>query len=224
MVFVLVSAGLVAATRPAIAATLCPRCYGLFGLGGDIYTDRRDTAYRRIVDEAESDIAAFYGDLKTRPRVLICSTAACYRRIGGGSERGKAFGTSALMLAPAGANRTIATHELSHVEFHERLGRTRADVPHWFDEGLAVLVSGDSRYLKPSSEADRCRLPYRKALPIVTEKWAAAVKGGTDQPYRQAACVVSRWASSHGGRTGVLELIATLRAGGTFGEAVDVSG
>jgi signal transduction histidine kinase len=217
-------AGTVAVTQPAVAATACPRCYGLSALGGGVYSDRDDPEYRRIVDEAGMRIAAFYGGRTTHPRVLICATAACYRRIGGGGEKGKALGTWALMLAPAGANQTIATHELSHLEFHERLGKARGTVPNWFDEGLAVLVSDDSRYLKPSSEADRCRLPYEQAVPIVDADWTTAVTGGTDQPYRQAACVVSRWVSAHGGPAAVLRLIATLRAGGTFATSVDTSG
>ena len=180
-------------------------------LDGSIYTD-----------PDEERITRFYGTRMSHPRVLICAAPACYRRLGGGGEKGQAIRNWSLMLSPVGANETIATHELSHVEFHERLGSARGKVPHWFDEGLAVLISDDSRYLKPSSEGDRCRLPYEQASPIVDSDWRAMTAGGVDRPYLHAACVVSRWTSAHGGPAAVLDLIARLRDGADFQTTVAV--
>ena len=117
------------------------------------------------------------------------------------------------MLSPAGINPTIATHELSHVDFHQRLGSARGKVPQWFDEGLAVLVSDDARYLRPASELDRCKLPYDAARPVVDGDWRTAAADGVDRPYLQAGCVVSRWVTANGGSQAVLDLIAQLRAG-----------
>jgi hypothetical protein len=123
-----------------------------------------------------------------------------------------------LMLSPAGANETIATHELSHGEFHRRLGSARSKVPQWFDEGLAVLVSEDGRYLAPG--ADRCRLPYEQALPVTTADWWSLAADGDDRAYLQAGCVVSRWAAAHGGSAGVLDLIERLGDGAAFADLV----
>jgi hypothetical protein len=213
---VAVAAGALILTAPAVAATVCPRCYGFSALGDGIYVDRGDERYRRIVDRSKQRITAFYGTRVSHPRVLICTTEACYRRIGGGGEKGKAIRNWSVMLSPRGANETIATHELSHVEFHERLGAARREVPHWFDEGLAVLVSEDPRYLRPPSNPDRCRLPYEQAAPVIHTDWRRAVTGGVDRPYRQAACVVSRWTSARGGPAAVPHLITLLRAGADF--------
>jgi hypothetical protein len=33
--------------------------------------------------------SAYFGDLRSDPRFLVCHGAACYRRIGGGGEKGK---------------------------------------------------------------------------------------------------------------------------------------
>jgi hypothetical protein len=208
--------GAVALSAPAVAATVCPQCYGLESLGGGAYADRDDDSYPQLLDAAGRRLTAFYGSRASHPRILICSTEKCYHRIGGGGEKGQAVRNWSLLLSPAGANETIATHELSHVEFHERLGPARSKVPHWFDEGLAVLVSDDSRYLKQQPEADRCLLPYDQAASIVTTDWATASTGGSDRPYRQAACVVSRWTGQHGGSAAILQLIADLRAGSDF--------
>jgi hypothetical protein len=213
VVVLLGGGGIAVATVPGLGATVCPQCYGLTSRGGGIYSDRDDSAYRTLVDDADRRIAAFYGSRVSDPRVLICSSASCYERLGGGGEKGRALRNWSLMLSPAGINPTIATHELSHVEFHERLGSASREVPQWFDEGLAVLVSDDARYLKPGSAADRCRLPYDEARPVVDGDWWSAAADGVDRPYLQAACVVSRWAGAHGGAKGVLDLIAALKAG-----------
>ena len=213
-----VGAGAVVRAVPGLAATACPGCYGLSDLGDHVYADTDDPRLRDLIGAADRRIAAFYGERRSRPRVLICTTAECYRRIGGGGEKGRALRDWSLMLAPAGANETIATHELSHGEFHHRLGAARSKVPQWFDEGLAVLVSEDARYLAPGPE--RCKLPYEQALPVTTGDWWSLAADGDDRAYLQAGCVVSRWAAAHGGATGVLDLLTRLRDGAAFADLV----
>ncbi|GAA4607185.1 hypothetical protein BJY16_006199 [Actinoplanes octamycinicus] len=202
-----VAVGAVAVAAPSIAAVACPRCYGLTGLGGGVYAERDDDAYRRMVDAAGERVAAFYGGREAHARVLICATEACYRRIGGGGEKGRALRTDALLLSPQGANEVIAAHELAHLELNQRLGPARSKVPSWFNEGLAVLVSEDPRYLRPGP--DRCRVPYEQALTITRTDWSAVRTDG----YPRAACVVSHWVADRGGPSAVLEMISDLRAG-----------
>jgi hypothetical protein len=130
VVTVLAIGGVVtAAAVPGLAATACPRCYGLASLHNGLYADRGDAAYRALIDDADRRIASFYGSRLSSLRVLICSTTSCYHRLGGGGEKGRALRNWSLMLSPAGINATIATHELSHVEFHQRLGSARSEVP-----------------------------------------------------------------------------------------------
>ncbi|WP_430787317.1 hypothetical protein [Actinoplanes sp. G11-F43] len=198
---------------PAIAAMACPQCYGLGSRGDGVYSDRDDPAHRTMVAAAERRVAAFYGERTSDARVLICSTAECYRGIGGGGEKGRAFGRWALMLSPDGADETIASHELAHIEMHKRLGSSYDRVPRWFDEGLAVVISDDERYLKPAGEPDRCRVPYEEAAPVTEVDWATATAGGSDRGYLLAACVVSRWLTENGGAPAVLTAIEDLREG-----------
>ena len=66
------------------------------------------------------------------------------------------------------------------------------------------------------------RLPYEQAASIVDADWATAATGGADRPYLEAACVVSRWTSQHGGPAAVLDLVAQLRAGAGFSTLVNV--
>ena len=45
----------------------------------------------------------------------MCLSDDCYRRIGGGRERGIAVLNRAVMLSPRGVNPVIAAHELTHL-------------------------------------------------------------------------------------------------------------
>lgn len=205
---------------PAVAATACPRCYGLTPIAAGLYAeDGLPDADRQQLIQLHRDagrrVSDFYGGRQSTPRVLVCRTARCYHRIGGGGERGVAVLNRAVMLSPRGADPVIAAHELAHVELRERLGDRRAQVPQWFDEGLAVLVSDDPRYLLPSTATDRCRVASAERLPDTLAAWLAAA--GTDERvYAKAACRVSRWVNQGGGPRAVADLIDRLNHGERF--------
>ncbi|GAA3117888.1 hypothetical protein [Streptosporangium carneum] len=211
--------GVVAVAFPAVAATACPACYGLESLGPRLYVEQGLPAERRrqvaeVVRAAERRVSDFYGGRRSSPLVLACLTEECYRRIGGGGERGVAVLNRAVMLSSRGVDPVIASHELSHVEFHDRLGGERG-VPQWFDEGLAVLVSEDPRYLAPETAGDRCRAGSQEALPVTLEEWLRAASAD-QQVYARAACRVSTWADAHGGRSALLGLVERVAAGERF--------
>lgn len=107
---------------------------------------------RQVIRQAHRLVADFYGSQESSPSLLICLTDACYSRIGGKKERGIAILNRSVMLSPRGVDAMIASHEMSHVELHNRL-TPAAELPQWFDEGLAVVVSDDARYLAPESTA-----------------------------------------------------------------------
>ncbi len=197
---------------PAVAATTCPGCYGLQRLGPGVYAEpglspEQQRHLLDVVAAADRRVAQFYGGRQSAPAVLACLSDACYERIGGGGERGIAVLNRAVMLSPRGVDPVIAAHELSHVELHARLGS--GTVPQWFDEGLAVLVSADPRYLLPEGAGDRCRVAPTGPLPRTPQEWLAAA-GADRQVYAMAACAVSRWVATHD----VLTLIDDLAAGG----------
>jgi hypothetical protein len=223
-VVLLAVAAALAMAYPSVAATTCPRCYGLVPVGNGLYAERGlPNADRRrlieVVRDANQRVGSFYQGRTSAPAVLACFTSSCYKRIGGGGERGIAVRDQALMLSPRGIDPVIAAHELSHVEFHGRLGPRRDQIPQWFDEGLAVLVSDDSRYLLPPTAPDRCRNASPEPLPRTLNAWLDAA-GSDDQMYAKAACRVYRWTDAHGGRRAVLELIDRLRRGERFAALV----
>lgn len=218
----LAAAAILHLTYPAAAAAGCPSCYGFTDLGDGIYVedgmpaDRREAA-KATVAAARARVRDFYGDLQSRPRVLLCGTDACYRPLGGGS-RGIALLDRALILSPRGADTVIIAHELAHAELHRRIGLTATlarSVPQWFDEGLAVVVSDDPRYLAPGP--DRCRENPDGDLPASRAAWIeTADSAGL---YAKAGCKVSRWLDAHGGSTGLLRLVESGSLQGIAGDA-----
>jgi hypothetical protein len=212
---VLLAAGTgIVVAYPAVAATACPGCYGLERLRPGLHVEPGlDEERRRQVSDAVAEgtrrVAGFFGDLRSDPQFLACVSDGCYERVGGGGERGVAVLNRAVMLSPRGIDPVIAAHELTHVELHARLDG--AAVPQWFDEGLAVLVADDPRYLRPAGEGDRCLVAPTGPLPDTLDGWlrAASADAGV---YAQAACAVSRWTVTHD----VHRVVADLAAGAPF--------
>ncbi|MFB9203261.1 hypothetical protein ACFFV7_18820 [Nonomuraea spiralis] len=220
--------GGVALAYPSLAATTCPGCYGLTELRPGLHvedglTEAQHGRAREVADQAARRVTGFYGTRLSSPDLLVCLTESCYRRIGGGRERGVAVLNRSVMLSPRGLDPVIASHEMSHVELHARL-TSAAAVPQWFDEGLAVVVADDPRYLTPqpapASAPDRCLVaPSGQPLPVTLEEWLRAASADP-ATYARSACQVSRWLDGHGGRAGLLDLITRLNAGEPFATLV----
>ncbi|PZG07012.1 hypothetical protein [Nonomuraea aridisoli] len=218
----------VALAYPSVAATACPGCYGLTEVEDGVYGEagmsgRQRAQVRQTVAEARRKVAGFYGGRVSSPTLLVCVTAACYDRIGGGKERGVAVLNRSVMLSPRGIDPVIASHEMSHVELHSRL-ESGAEVPQWFDEGLAVVVSDDARYLAPKpatagrltgKPTDRCLTATTGSLPATLDQWLTAATEDV-ATYAKSACAVSRWLDTNGGEKALASLISRLNAGEPF--------
>jgi hypothetical protein len=219
--FLVAAVAAIAFAYPAAAAVACPSCYGFADMGGNLYLENSMTPQERedaqaIVAQARDRVKTFYGALDGNPRILICKTDACYDPMGGKSH-GIALLDKALFLSPRGENAVIAAHELSHIELHSRLGLEKTwnkAIPQWFDEGLAVNISNDPRYLKPEGTADRCILEPEANMPTTRNAWVESAQ--TRDLYAKAACKVSRWLAAHDGAQGVVKLAAEVAAGETF--------
>ncbi|WP_219462087.1 hypothetical protein [Nonomuraea rhizosphaerae] len=213
----------VALAYPSLAATTCPTCYGLTELRPGIYTEQdpspaQQARITQTVDTAAERVEAFYGTRLSSPTLLVCLTEQCYRHIGGHKERGIAVLNRAVMLSPRGLDPVIASHEMSHVELHARL-TAASEVPQWFDEGLAVVVSDDPRYLAPRSATDRCLVRPDAPLPVSLDDWLRTA-GKDANTYAKAACQVTRWLRSNGDRQGLHSLIQHLNDGTPFDSLV----
>jgi hypothetical protein len=206
---------------PALAAYCCPACYGMERLRDRLYVEHEMPADDRsklqtIVDRASEQVAIFYGAFERRPTLIVCVTEECNRRTGGRGARAETYGSVLIRVSPRGIDRTILAHEFSHVELHGRVGSWRlwlGALPAWFDEGVAVIVSDDERYLKRGVDgASRCLTGPEGDLPTSALEWGSFA-GKTPGIYAQAACRVLRWMDNNGGAAGLLTAIAEVAEG-----------
>lgn len=220
----LCSLGLLAMTEPAIAALGCPGCFGFEHLSARIYVDPpMPNATRAMLLQADADAASrlidVFGVISTDPVILACSDEDCQRRIDGGGARGMSYASFGLRLSPRGLNPTTVLHERTLIELQHRLGLMgfiRGDIPEWFLEGTAVVVSGNPRDLFPEDVAgSRCRIEPGDALPATSAEFRHT--GAMDSRiYARAACRVLRWMDANGGGPAVSRLIAAVAGGGRF--------
>jgi hypothetical protein len=214
----------VAHALPAIAATTCPRCFGMERLGANLVVDQDMSPAQRVklqsdMARAQGTVAAFFGRFDSQPLVVACATQDCDQRM-------KGYGALAITLsapfvtvvhlASAGANETILTHELSHAELHRIIGvwhLYRGRIPAWVDEGIAVIVSDDPRHLRPGQTAAARCMRRDARLPASIRDWGRA--GGVDHGiYAAAACEVLHWAEARGGgKAPLLQALQTIGAG-----------
>lgn len=219
------------ASYPAVAAVVCPGCYGLERAGDRLFVGRRmgeedRTALLADLSWAKASVAAALEPTDARPFLFACSTDACDMRLGGHGATGaraQAFTTplfSVVRFGPRGRGRTILAHELAHVTMHDIVGaRMVLDgrFPAWLNEGVATIVSDDARYLHPGvTTGERCTADPLGALPASPFEWAM-LSGHDSALYARAACAALHWLEANGGTEG---LLTALRQAAATGEAV----
>ncbi|MEL7273677.1 MAG: hypothetical protein AAGK33_09585 [Pseudomonadota bacterium] len=186
-------------TYPAIAAGLCASCLGMERIAPRVSVEPAMSAAGRKrllahVAQARSKVAAVWGAQPPAVRWVACVSINCDRRLGGLGASAVTLSTplgSTVHLSPGGLNATIMAHELAHATLHGMVGVRRqmsGDLPAWMDEGMAVLVSGDRRFLDENDTPLNC-LHLPDALPRSPFVWGPASGKNTDL-YRQAACRV----------------------------------
>jgi len=105
----------------------------------------------RLIEEAEKQVADFWGENLSHPKFIYCQDDADYKKFG------VTFMTPAVahmklgsyvVISKKGVNLDIIAHELSHTELYERIGFFNREfkIPTWFDEGLAMQVDHRSYY------------------------------------------------------------------------------
>ena len=198
-VLVLTASLFAAYALPALAAGLCPACYGLKKLGPNLYSDAPSLDIAQTIAAAKARHGAVWGAPKSNPVILACQTVACDLRLGGRGALGMSYGSWVIHLSPAGLNATIAAHELTHAELHDRLGLWgwwSGKVPAWLDEGIAVHVSQDARYLNRPKD---CAGLTTQDLPQTAKEWRRRARAEHERLYTQAACVAQDWLAVRGG-------------------------
>lgn len=210
---------------PGVAPLICPWCFGFERLEPGVYIEKSTSETARQTTKASlhrSKLAVerYFGALQSDPAVFVCRTDICYARAEqrGGRTVGISFLDWVIVLSPRANSDMAFTHELAHTELHNRLGPLMFNVPTWFDEGLAVNVSDDPRYLAPAGSKTRCIVAPPKLMPANGAAWVSATED-TNTPYAEAACLVSIWLERQRSMGAVPQLISEIKAGIPFDRA-----
>ncbi|TQM93633.1 hypothetical protein [Roseinatronobacter monicus] len=229
LVFVLLSIALawLLHSEPHVRAYLCPACSGFRQVAPQIYVDQQATDAQ--IDAALQDLAAaegmvldFYPERMSDPVWLLCLSGECGMR---SLPRPLAmfYMNLFVFVYPDGATPTILAHELAHTELHERVGSNRRffsqAVPTWFDEGLAVYISQDTRYLDvEDGVVTGCTAGDWPQPPSDQRTFRRLGATEAEAIYTASACQVIDWLGHHGGAEAVVSLLGEIRAGDSFRE------
>ena len=127
---------------------LAPELAGVSCVSEIICTDdvARHAEATVLYDEALEFVHSSVGAIEQRPRVIFCSSQACFRSFGFDRAASHTVGTSGIVLGPRGWKSYYLRHEMIHHLQAERLGVIRRWLmPNWFTEGMAYVLSHDPR-------------------------------------------------------------------------------
>lgn len=129
------------------------------------FTEEESALLLKLVPSSQKVVSNYFNYLKSNPNIIFCKTQECFRSFGGGGNRGFSVGHSSVVLAPSDLSllKCVLTHELFHAELAKQVGLIKIyDIPSWFNEGMAVLVSNDLRYSIESLNHELQRLNLEK--------------------------------------------------------------
>ena len=218
------------------AKTLAPEIFGMEKISASMYVDEimseeARTELLKSYDVARKNIELMYGVIISKPDVIACSTEECFQTFGGKSARAKNYGGSTFLLSPRGLTPQIISHEWSHNELYVRIDSfwEMRNIPQWFDEGLAVVVSNESTHSQKAwQEIKKRGIPVPSLNELVSlEDWFTAIekygghKANKLNPeklkvvYATAGNEVRQWLD-HVGQKGLLNLIKLIKSGEEF--------
>lgn len=112
--------------------------------------------------EARRRVVSCLGSLRSTAPMLFCENTERFRFFSGSAlplsiTLRTPVGDS-VVVGPQGMDPVFVAHERIHTELDARVGHLHADsrLPFWFQEGLAVLASGDTRFPREEWEV-ACR-------------------------------------------------------------------
>lgn len=227
LVLLVLSAGITVWMARPVAAAICPSCFGFEHLQGQIFvqhgmTDKDKSKATYLLIDAENRIKDFYGSVKYNPRVLVCVTSRCIRRLGGGGADMGSIGPYVMLLSLQNVSVIDVSRLLALIEIQGRIGvrhMLMGSVPAWFEEGVAVLVSDDPQFIaSPRGNRDRCLADPSDQLPVQMSDWNREAQEDSGL-YASSACRVYRWMLARGGSLAVTRLLAEIANGESFNNA-----
>jgi hypothetical protein len=100
----------------------------------------------RLYNDALHFVGSSVASIDKRPRIVFCSTEACFQSFGFTKSSANTVGVFGIIISPRAWNQYYLRHEMIHHVQAERLGLYRQwRSPDWFKEGMAYSLSEDPR-------------------------------------------------------------------------------
>jgi hypothetical protein len=144
--------------------------------------------------------AATYGPFVVPIRIYVCGTLDCYQRFTGNDRSGgQTTPRRKIFISPKPENTAarvpfVVAHELTHLHLVQRCSAYRAaQIPSWFNEGFAALVShGGGAEGVSDADAARAILSGQTFTPTTEHGFSGSHFGLTAHMfYRQAALFIA---------------------------------
>ena len=201
---------------PGPYRALTPVSWGLSEVSPGVYVDdpRKGPEIRALLRKARTNSAAFFGSNDVEPRYIICTTLQCSETFGL-QALGLAIGYHLVLIAPRGVNERTMTHERAHIDLHARMGLIdlwKPRFPHWFDEGLASYVAGETRLggTPNPRQADWIRGAQ------TWSQWRTVVRARSARTAYSAATQLVSELAAKSGRSGLKTLVDRVALGADF--------
>jgi hypothetical protein len=225
--FVFLMCGIAAAAVPGPQRAFAPTLYGLTEIAPNVFTDdlRQKAKWLELRERANARVENFFGQLKARPRYILCSHLECEFIFGKNGSIAQSYGWSLVHVPPKALEGdevgiALLAHERVHSELLYRWGVSALwdqKIPNWFNEGLASFVSQDPRLATSYSIEERRWITGSKTF----WDWNVFVDGrGWRTAYGAAADNV-RLLHGKVGNEGLKRLIERAIAGEPFAKVVN---
>ncbi|MFA6051723.1 MAG: hypothetical protein WCW33_06615 [Candidatus Babeliales bacterium] len=127
---------------------VAPALAGLSCINDTLCTDdvSRFEEAAKLYDEALHFVESSVNSIENKPRVIFCSTDACFQSFGFRKQAGANIGIFGIVISPRAWKPYYVRHEIIHHLQNEKLGMIKAwREPQWFMEGMAYSLSEDPR-------------------------------------------------------------------------------
>ena len=209
----------IGARANGIIAGMCPDCYGFKKIDDYTFAEKDINAddinkIKTISAAGSEQVRKYFPDFKQNARIIVCTNLQCDTKIGlANGARALTYGDNFILFSSRGLNNTIFAHEFTHVAIHNLILKYKKSIflfPAWFDEGMAVIVSKDERYLHiDKSGEDACKNKDIKNLPVTNMEWGDAM-GQNGDIYARAGCRVALWVAKTGGEKAIYQNILNI--------------
>jgi hypothetical protein len=125
-----------------------PKTQGMSCVSALVCVEDPETANSAMAlyDEAFDFVTTNVTTLRSKPRLIFCSTDACANKFGLGARAALTFGKFGTVIGPRAWHAFLVRHEMIHYAQCEQLGVLKVlRLPSWFVEGMAYSMSEDPR-------------------------------------------------------------------------------